>query len=263
MEGVKQMQMGSAMKMATRTAVADAHCHLYDIDKDTIKSALLLGVRFMMTNGVNTKTNMDTLSMIDGHSIYGMVGVHPEFSGMDDKEVSFNESLIDNNQSSISGIGEIGLDYSIAKDQKSRERQKHVFGRMLDVAARLKKPVSVHSRNAMDDVFSIMESYPELKVHIHFFEGDAERAKDAERRGYYISVPHLRSTARAQALKAISINNIMAETDCPTANATPSNIYQSVQFIADSKKMGYEEVAEITLNNTRRFFNVDLVKFMR
>lgn len=263
MEGTKQMQMDNSMMKAVKTRVADAHCHLYDINRDSIKSAVLSGVEFMITNGVNTKTNMDTLGLIDRKNIYGMLGVHPEFAGMDDDEVAFNERLIGQNLSRITGIGEIGLDYILASDPKSRERQGHVFRRMLDKATEIKRPVSVHSRGAIDEVFSILDDYPELNVHLHFFEGDVEHARYAERKGYYISAPHLKSAKRSSALKAVGIGSIMAETDCPTAGAVPSDIYQSVRFIADSKGLDYDLVAEATLNNTRRFFNVDLIEFMR
>ncbi len=252
------------MRKFTKTRMADAHCHLYGLDLGVIKSAKMVGVEVMITNGINTKSNIDTLNMIDRRNVYGMVGIHPEFAlKINDEEIEFNKSLIESNLSKITGIGEIGLDYTLIKNEKEKERQKEIFIKMLDIAVRFKKPVSIHSREALPDVFSILKDYNDLGVHIHFFEGSKEEAKYAEKKGYYISVPYIKSTKRVAAIKVISIKNILAETDSPTASATPSDVSHSIEFIANSKGLEFEYVAETTFKNTQKFFNIDFKSFMR
>lgn len=248
----------------TKTHMADSHCHLFELKHEDIKSALVTGVEVMVTNGVNTKSNIETLNMIDGKNVFGMIGVHPEFAlKMDDEEIDFNESMIKNNSFKISGVGEIGLDYTLAKNEKDRRKQKRVFIRMLDIAASLKKPVSIHSRESLSEIFSILKSYDDLQIHLHFFEGNKDETEYAERKGYYISVPYLKSVKRMIAIKTINIRNIMAETDSPTASAKPSDVYYSIKLIADSKGLDFDFVAETTFNNTRTFFNIDFKRFMR
>ena len=50
----------------------------------------------------------------------------------------------------VVGIGEIGLDGKVA----NMEWQKKVFGRLLDLALVLNVPVSIHSREALDEVLN-------------------------------------------------------------------------------------------------------------
>lgn len=256
--------MKNKLRNFTKTRMADSHCHLYELNQNEIRSAVVTGVEVMITNGVNTKSNIETLNMIDEKNVYGMIGIHPEFAlKIKDEEIDFNEGLIKSNSFRISGIGEIGLDYTFAKKEEEKEKQKEVFIKMLDIAASLKKPVSIHSRKALSDIFSVLESYNDLQVHLHFFEGNGDEAKYAERKGYYISIPYLKSEKRITAIKAIDIRNIMAETDSPTASSTPSDVRYSIKLISDSKGLDLDFVAETTFNNTRKFFNIDFKRFMR
>jgi TatD DNase family protein len=264
LEKTKQLIKERDGDFKRKTRMADSHCHLYAIDAADIRSAVASGVEIMVTNGVDTKSNMETLSMIDNRNVYGTIGVHPEFaSKLDEDEIEFNKRMIMDNSKTIVGVGEVGLDYSVASDDRGRNSQKRVFIEMLDCAVKINKPVSVHSRMALKDVFSVLDSYHDLKVHIHFFEGNAEQAREAERRGYMISVPYLSSAARVEAVKAIGVDMIMAETDSPTAGAKPSEIYRTIEFIAKIKGIGTDISAETTFNNTKRLFNIGVEKFMR
>ena len=251
-------------KEKTVMKAADAHCHLFDVDPLAIDSAIMAGVRIMVTNGIDTRTNMQTLSMHGKAGIYCAIGVHPNSSvAMTDEELNFNLGLIRSNSAKIVGIGEIGLDYTTAKTDADKKRQASVFKMMLDAAAAVRKPVSVHSREALPDVFRILESYTELVVHLHFFEGREADARLAQRRGYYISVPYLKSAQRAEAVRTIDISNIMVESDSPTAGSTPSDVLFAVELVAALKGIDAARVADITFENTKRLFNIDGSRFMR
>ncbi len=249
---------------ATISRVADAHCHLFDVDPLAVESAIRAGVQIMVTNGVDTRTNMQTLGMHGKTGIYCMIGVHPNNAvGMGDEELDFNLGLIRSNSAKIVGIGEIGLDYTSAKTDADRKRQVDVFKKMLDAASKIRKPVSIHSREAIRDVFSILESYTEQKAHLHFFEGREADAKLAQKRGYYISVPYLKSAQRADAVRNIDISNIMVESDSPTAGSTPSDARLAVEFVAGLKGIDVAKAASATFENTKRLFNIDGSRFMR
>ncbi len=248
----------------TLARLADAHCHLYELDRSAITAARMAGVRIMITNGVDTRTNARTLEMYGQDGIYCMVGVHPNSAiTIEEDELEFNVKLIKANAKKIVGIGEIGLDYLSAKDDVQKGKQKRALTSMLDLAAGLRKPVSLHSRGSIKDVFKMLESYPELPVHMHFFEGSAEDARLAQKRGYYISVPYLKSAQRAEAVRAMELSNIMVESDSPTANSTPSDVLNAVQLVSELKGIEKNKVAEQTFENTKRLFNIDATRFMR
>ena len=65
------------------------------------------------------------------------------------------ERLIEENSSAVAGVGEIGLDRTLASGEQF-DRQRAVFERMLGLAERLGKPVSVHSRKTLDEVCDIL-----------------------------------------------------------------------------------------------------------
>jgi TatD DNase family protein len=237
--------------------MADAHCHL-DIVKDAkdIADSVLFGVRTIITNGVDTKSNMRNLQIADNKNIFAMIGVDPEHANIDDKELEFNIDLAKKNANKIVGIGEIGLDYGTVKEHVNVERQKIVFEKFLDLSLQLNLPVSVHSRNALEDVIRILDEKNIRMVHIHFFEGGVQQAKDIERKGYMISVPPIQSSGRSKVIKEIAIDNIMVESDAPVVGASPRDVVKSIDIVAGTKRIDINRATELLTQNTKRFFKI-------
>ncbi|HVC58420.1 MAG TPA: TatD family hydrolase [Candidatus Acidoferrales bacterium] len=248
----------------TFTELADAHCHLDLIsDRELINAAVRGGVRTIVTDGVDTKSNALCAQMVDGKNIYAAMGIDPEHSGIDDEELDFNIKMIKANPAKICAIGEIGLDYAKGRVNVGIERQKKVFGAFLDLAVELDKPVTIHSREAMEDVLAMLEERGVKGAHMHFFEGGPTEAKIVEKLGYMISVPPFESSRRNKAIEAIAIDNIMAESDSPAAGATPLDVGKSVGIVAKAKGISFERAAEQLTANTKRFFNVGIKSMMR
>jgi TatD DNase family protein len=240
------------------TEMADAHCHL-DLIKDAnlIKEAIAEGVITIMTNGVDTKSNMKSMELADNRHIFALLGIDPEHSNVTDEELEFNIKLIKQNAKKISGIGEIGLDYGRVKDVISVERQKKVFESFLDLAKQLRMPVSIHSRNALNDVLEILSEKDMGMVHIHFFEGNVQEAKEIEKRGYMISVPPIQSNKRSKVIKEIAIDNIMVESDAPAVGVSPRDVSTSIGIVAEAKKLDFKKAANLLAENTKRFFKIN------
>ena len=242
--------------------MADAHCHLDLIgDYNLISNSILNGVRTIITNGVDTKSNMKALELADGKHIFPMIGIDPEHAmkigaGNLDKELEFNLNLARQNVGRIAGIGEIGLDYKIVTKKAGVERQTMVFGSFLDLAIELDVPVSVHARNAIGDVLGMLEDRGVQKAHLHYFEGGEAEAKRAEKLGCMISVPPLESGKRARAIKVIPTENLMVESDAPVVGDSPSAVQSSIGMIATATKGRFEDIAWATANNAKRFFNI-------
>ena len=106
------------------------------------------------------------------------------------------------------------------------------------------------------EVLSITGEHGSRRVHIHFFEGNVQQAKEIERRGYMVSVPPLESAKRMRALREIAIDNIMAESDAPAAGDSPMSVRKSIEMIAAAKDISFEAAAEATTLNTKKFFGL-------
>jgi len=252
------------MRHKQRLEFIDAHCHMDMLSEEELDNAYARGVTALIVNGVDTNSNMAVLDSLTRNGIFAALGVHPEKAiGMDDKELKYNIDLIRANARSITAIGEVGLDYTFTKNDNEKERQKSVFGQFIDLAIELDKPVSVHSREAMDDTLDILERKGIKRAHLHFFEGDSKHAKRVEELGFMLSIPPLYSAKRLKAMEGISIKNIMAETDSPTAGMHFYDIDKSVMLIAKAKGMDFESCAVEISDNTKRFFNIGLHNLIR
>lgn len=239
------------------TEMADAHCHLDLMENgNAVKEAIAAGVRTIITNGVDTKSNMKSLELADNRHVFAMLGIDPEHSNVTDEELEFNIKNIRHNAARITGIGEIGLDYGKVKETVTVERQKHVFEALLDLAKQLKMPVSIHSREALEDVLHILHDKGVEMAHIHFFEGNVQQAKEIEKRGYMISVPPIQSSRRGKVIKEIAIDNIMAESDAPAVGLSPRDVERSIRIVADIKKIDFNKAADLLTANTKRFFRI-------
>lgn len=261
----KRQLVHSIVKSATekvKVELADAHCHL-DIVRDPgiIEKAVHDGVLTLITNGVNTSSNKKALELSDGINIFPALGIDPEFAvkiGDDDldDEIEANVKLIEDNKHKVVSIGEIGLDYTKAKTPADKAKQRTVFERFIDLANKLDLPVSVHSRDSMDNVLEILMERKAKKVHLHFFEGNVAHAKLAERNGYMISIPPLDSGTRQQVIRNVAIDYLMVESDCPAVAKSPFEVQFSAKMIAALKGLTYEKAAETLTLNTKRFFGI-------
>ncbi len=250
--------MKEDIELKDKVELADAHSHIDLIeDWSVISSAIDYGVRTIITDGVDTKSNMESLRISDNVNVFAAIGIDPEHCiDMKDDEIEFNVSLIKENAKRIVAVGEIGLDYKLGATPEAQERQRQVFDIMLDTALDLGLPVSIHSRESFPDVLKMVQAKGMESVHFHFFDGDEAQAREVAGMGYYISVPPYKSNKRARAIAAIPINQIMGETDSPIVGSSPKSVENSVMFIAGVKKMDYANAARITSENTKAFFNI-------
>ncbi len=265
---VKQISREIAQMQQERqkAETADAHCHLDLISDPTILiNAINFGVHTIITNGIDVATSKRALELSERKYIFPAIGIDPETAVKLDGKALDNEinqimELARQNKDKIVAIGEIGLDYVKAKTDATKARQRMVFERMLDLAKELGLPVSVHSRESMDAVLEILEKRDMRKVHLHFFEGNVQQAKEAEKKGYMISIPPTESSKRKQVIKDVSIDRLMAESDCPVVGKTPVDVEFSIHMIADIKGIPFVKAAEMLTNNTKKFFEVERAK---
>ena len=133
----------------------DSHIHLSDPAYLSDMKFILKEMEYLKIKAccvsVNYENSLQTLELAKKNDlILPFIGIHPECAD-DDLENMIN--LIEENHHNISGIGEIGLDPTYTNDNDDTKRQNHVFESLLSFAEKFNKPVSIHSRKSLDDVF--------------------------------------------------------------------------------------------------------------
>ncbi|MDR2723834.1 MAG: TatD family hydrolase [Holosporaceae bacterium] len=224
----------------------DSHCHLsfsrfknafknsendfldtYSVGM-IIKRALAVNVKYMLVIGTELSDIEELRAITDKYpGIFRTIGIHPLEAAVHCQRYSCNEIsriLEDNYQDSKTvGIGEIGFDYHYEKE--SQKQQDKLFNLQLDLAKKYNLPVSIHSREASDDIIAVLKSHPGVRGVIHCFSGEKHFAEEALDLGFYISISgvitYKSATELQNSLRYIPLNRLLIETDCPFLTPAP------------------------------------------
>ncbi len=141
--------------------LVDSHAHLnsikYENDLSTvIENAKKNNVGIIIVNGYDLESSKKAVEIARSHlGVYATVGIHPldiegfELSWLDELRVLASDE-------NVVAIGEIGLDYYY--DKSTAEQQKEIFMLQLQLAEELDLPVTIHSRDGIDDTYQILKS---------------------------------------------------------------------------------------------------------
>lgn len=199
-------------------------------------------------------------------NVYGLLGVHPsEVKDWDDslidkiKEYSISPKIV--------GIGEIGLDYYW--DKSFNDLQKEVFIKQVKLANELDLPISIHDREAHKDTFDILTEYNKnSKVVMHCFSGSVEFMRECVKKDWYIAIGGVVTFKKAIKLKEVAkevpLKKILLETDAPYLTPVPyrgkTNQPAYVKYVAEEiaklRGMSFDEINEITTENTKDVFKI-------
>lgn len=248
---------------------------LFDKDRDeVIKRAKKAGVKVMITQGINPKTNRKSLELAEKYDIVqSALGIYPpsalkkevehdEFStGVESFDISEEIDFIRNNADNIVAIGECGLDF-VDSNEQERKEQMELFERMILLAEELNKPIIIHSRKAEKEVIDILKISNIKKVILHCFCGKKGLVKQAADLGYYFSIPPniVRAQNFQQIVKKVNINQLLTETDAPYLSPFKGErnesafISETIKKIAEIKGMDIEEVERNIYMNYQKLF---------
>ena len=111
-------------------------------------------------------------SIIDDPMVHITVGLHPKHYNIMGDSIR-NDLAIERllTLPTVVGFGEIGLDYHRAT-QTDKDSQLNSFRQLLKIAAKTRKTVVIHGRDAFEDVLSEMKKELNISttVHYHSFE---------------------------------------------------------------------------------------------
>lgn len=250
----------------------DTHAHMDDRAFDGDREALLAslpdsGIGLLMNPGCSLESSRraDALSRRYGW-IYAAVGSHPDAAHEVCDDVLEEYRKLCKLNPKIRAIGEIGLDYHY--EDIPREIQKKAFLDQLALARELGLPVIVHEREAHEDGMDAIRQFPEVTGVFHCFSGSAEMARQLTAMGWYIGftgVLTFKNARRAiEAAKAIPLERIVLETDCPYMSPEPfrgqrndpGKLYRMAETLAQLRGISPEEASRITFENGKRLYRI-------
>jgi TatD DNase family protein len=251
----------------------DTHAHLGELKNLDLmlEEAKKAGVIAIVAVGSNHQSNIKTLEISQKHRrfVYPALGLHPwELGNLGTVEIDDNLRFIEQNIASAVAVGEIGLDYDkrVLK-VASKELQKEVLGRLLNIAKRYAKPAVIHSRYAWKDALYLIQDAGVDKAVFHWFTGFSSVLKDIIAGGYFISATPAAEyhEEHRRAVKEASLQRLLLETDCPVTygretryESQPADVLRSLQAVSQLKGVDKLTIAEQTTRNATGFFSLDI-----
>lgn len=249
----------------------DSHAHLDDDrfspDREKVINSLKKnGVDFYINVGADMLSSEKSIKLAEEYDfIYASVGVHPhDAASLTEEDMARLKKMLTHKK--VVALGEIGLDYFY--DNSPRDIQKKWFIRQLQIAKETDMPVIIHCRDAVGECMDIIRKSEHKKGVMHCFSGSAETAEELASMGWYVSfsgsVTFKNVEKLRRAASAVPLDRLMIETDSPylspepvrgTRN-TPQNVRYVAEKIAEIKQISVEEVAKITFENAKKFFNI-------
>ncbi len=168
---------------------------------------------------------------------------------------------------SPSAIGECGLDgYDRDPEIPPLALQLPIFEEQLDMATRLRLPVTVHSRRAVTEVIAMVGNSPEVRGVLHAYSGSYEQIEPLLERGWLVGVGGAMTRPGAKRIRRMAarleLNQLLFETDSPAIGlegvmppwVRPHHVIEVARAFAALRGLDFEEVVEQTDRNARRMF---------
>jgi len=194
----------------------------FNPDRDAvIARAQAAGVVQMMVTGSSGSSTRQAIEMARTHPdrLFATAGVHPHYA----KELT-DELLAELGQLAtlpqVVAVGECGLDYF--RDRAPRAVQQKAFHRQLELAARVRKPVFLHQRDAHADFAAILREHRAALVGgvAHCFTGPREELEACLEMDLAIGITGWICDERRGAhllplMREIAAERLLLETDGP------------------------------------------------
>lgn len=274
----------------------DSHCHLvapeFSSDVDAvIARAREAGIERMITISDEMKDIDSSRILAEKYEyIFYTTGVHPHHASTFDLERDLLKLRTEAAHPKCKAIGEIGLDYHYMNPpspdssglppfasglrgtgrwaSSPKDSQQRVFEAQLVLAKELELPAVVHCREAVEDVWTIVNHIKPKKLVIHCCTekwDDVRRFVDA---GYFLSFTGIATYPKAEevreTIRQCPMSQLMIETDSPFLapvpyrgkRCEPTYVIEVAKIVADIKVLPLIEVDRETTKNAVQFFSL-------
>ena len=151
--------------------------------------------------------------------------------------------------------------------EDNKELQKYAFIKQIELANKLKLPISIHSRDAIDDTIQIIRKYKlEKSGVLHCCPFNPELVRQGLDAGLYIAFggtcTFKSSKNAAKIVEMVPYDKMLIETDAPYLAPEPvrgtrndsSNLKYVVEKLAEFKGVKPEFIAKVTYENAVKLF---------
>ena len=249
----------------------DSHCHLdhepllSDLT-NVIKRSKEVGIEKLLTISTSYES-FDRIKKIleEDEIIFGTIGIHPHETT---KNKITSDIIVKNitDNKKIIGIGETGLDFYYNNSYK--DDQIISFKQHIEASIKTKAPLIVHSRDAEEETFNILNNYKDqnLKILMHCFTGSKDFAKKLLTLNTFFSASGIitfkNSLELQETFKFLPSDKILIETDSPFLAPVPNRgkknepsfIDYTAQKLADVRNISKSDLVKFTTDNFNKLF---------
>ena len=251
----------------------DSHCHLdheplYENLSAVINRSKEIGITKLLTICTTFESFENIKTIVEKDKmIYGTYGIHPHETVNNNVDKQTIIRSVNENEKII-GIGETGLDFFY--NYSDREKQISSFKAHIEASIELNNPIIIHSRDAEEETFEILNSYKNknLKILMHCFTGSLEFSKKLQTLDAFFSASGIitfkNSTELQNTFKTIPLEKLLIETDSPFLapipmrgkKNEPSFIKYTLEKLSSLKETTVDKMSEITTDNFNKLFNL-------
>ena len=249
----------------------DSHCHLdheplYSDLNNVIKRSKDIGIKKLLTISTSVESFSRVKDIVKKDDIiFGTIGIHPHEADKNEIDIEFIIKNL-NLHKKIIGVGETGLDFYY--DNSDRNKQIESFKLHIEAALKANIPLIIHSRNAEEKTFEILNDYKDkkLKILMHCFTGSQHFAEKLLKLNAYFSASGIitfkKSIELQNTFKFLPLNKILIETDSPFLAPVPNRgkknepafIDFTASKLAEIKGITKSELIKITTDNFDNLF---------
>ncbi|MDF7676104.1 TatD family hydrolase [Neisseriaceae bacterium ESL0693] len=163
-------------------------------------------------------------------------------------------------------VGEIGLDFHVAKEDKAKQNQKIFFEDQLSIARQYQRPVVIHHvRASFACIDSIQRCGFKYGGFAHAFSGSVQEAQKWHQLGFMVGIGSLLLNPKAQKIRRtvaeLPLDYMVLETDAPYMAPDkgvnyPANTRRIAEIVAQLRHCDWQEVASQCYQNACRYVEV-------
>ena len=249
----------------------DSHCHLdhepllSDLD-NVIQRSKDIGIEKLLTISTSLESFSRVKEIVNKDEIiFGTIGIHPHETNKDKVNSELIVKYINENKKII-GIGETGLDFHYKNSDK--KNQLDSFRIHIEASLKTNKPLIIHSREAEDETFNILNEFKneKLKILMHCFTGSQKFSEKLLSFNTFFSASGIitfkNSNDLQNTFKSLPLDRILIETDSPFLAPVPNrgkkNEPSFIEFtaskLAEIKGLEKNEIKKITTKNFNKLF---------